>query len=117
VTVAGISGLMKDIAVSFALPLLFLCLALVNIKLSSRRKYAGLKLRLSLIFSIGLFLYLLFSLMLQDRFVLEAIWRSSPAFFSCLYTVTAVLVCTGIAGLTYWQLRPKLWRQNGADSA
>jgi hypothetical protein len=113
--VAGVSGLIEDIGVSFGLPLFFLCLALVNIRVSSRRKYAGLKLRVSLVFSIGLFGYLISSLMLQDRFVLASIWKGSPALYSLLYVVGAVLVLVGIAGLAYWKLRPSLWRQNDSE--
>lgn len=114
-TVAGVSGLMEDIGVSFGLPLCFLCLALTNIRLSSRRRYAGLKLRISLIFSIALFLYLLPSLMLQDRCVLKAIWKGNPQLFSFLYAVGVAVVLGGIAGLVYWRLRPNLWRQSDIE--
>lgn len=107
----GIGGLAEDIGVSFGLPILFVCLALANITIS-RRKYAGLKLRLSLIFAIALFLYLISSLMFQDRLVLVSIWRDDPVLYSFVYAVAGLLVLAGIVTLAYWKLRPGLWRQN-----
>jgi hypothetical protein len=115
--VAGISGLMEDIGVSFGLPLFFLGLALANIRLSSRRKYAGLKLRLSLVFSIALFAYLISSLLFQDRFVLGAIWKENPVLFSLVYAVGSILVLAGIAGVAYWKLRPTLWQRSDTEAA
>lgn len=112
----NVSGLIQDIGVSFGLPLLFLLLALANIKFS-RRKYSGLKLRFSLIFVIGLFAYLICTLMSQDRRVLEAIWRSSPTFYSLVYSLAVVLVLCGIGALIYWKLRPEMWRRNSDESA
>lgn len=113
--VAGISGLMEDIGVSFGLPLFFLGLALANIRISSRRKYAGLKLRVSLVFSITLFAYLICSLMFQDRFVLGTIWKQNPILYSLVYAIGSVLVLAGIAALVYSKLRPALWRRNDAE--
>jgi len=113
--IAGIGGFAEDIGVSFGLPILFICLALANIRISSRRKYAGLKLRLSLIFSIALFAYLFTSLMLQDRTVLAAIWQDNPVLYSFVYFVGGVLILAGIVALAYWQLRPALWRRNESE--
>lgn len=114
--IVGIGGLAEDIGVSFGLPILFICLALANIKISSRRKYAGLKLRLSLIFSIALFTYLITSLMFQDRVVLASVWKDNPVLYSFVYSVGGVLVLVGISTLAYWKLRPELWRQNDSES-
>jgi hypothetical protein len=112
--IEGVSGLAGDIAVSFGLPILFICLASANIAISSRRKrnYAGLKLRLSLIFSIGLFVYLITSLMFQDRLVLASIWQGSPLLYSFVFSLSGLLVFSGITTLAYWKLRPQLWRRN-----
>jgi hypothetical protein len=111
----NVGRLVEDIGVSFGLPFLFLLLALVNIKLS-RRTYSGLKLRLSLIFVMVLFGYLICSLMFQDREALEAIWRSSPVFYSLVYSLGAIFVVCGIVALTYWKLRPEMWRRNSNES-
>ena len=113
--IPGIGGLLENIGVSFGLPILFVCLALVNIKVSSRRKSSGLKMRLSLIFAIGLFAYLICTLMFQDRTILAAIWRQSPIVFSVVFALTCLLVVMSIAGLVYWKLRPELWKQRGTE--
>lgn len=113
--IVGVGGLAEDIGVSFGLPILFMSLALVNITISSRRRYAGLKLRLSLIFSIALFTYLILSLLFQDRLVLSAIWHSGPVLYSFVYSVAGVSVLVGVVGLAYWKLRPELWRGGDED--
>lgn len=114
--IAGIGGLMADLKFSFGLPLFFFGLALVNIRLSSRRKYAGLKLRVSLVFSIALFACLLCTLLFQDRSVLGAIWNDNPVLFSSVYATGSALVLAGIAGVAYWKLRPALWRGNDTEA-
>jgi phosphoglycerol transferase MdoB-like AlkP superfamily enzyme len=111
----NMSGLIQDIGVSFGLPLLFLLLALANIKFS-RRKYSGLKLRFSLIFVIGLFAYLICTLMFQDRAVLKAIWQSSPTVYSLAYGLGVILVLFGIGALIYWKLRPAMWQAKNNES-
>jgi hypothetical protein len=73
-SVDGIGGLLEDLGISFGIPLLFLLLALANIKFSSG-KHIDLKLKLSLIFAIALFAYLFGSLMHQDRQVLTVLWH------------------------------------------
>jgi NADH:ubiquinone oxidoreductase subunit 2 (subunit N) len=110
--IVGIDGLIEDICVSFGLPILFLCLALANIKFSSRRKFNGLKMRLSLTFAITLFAYLICTLMFQDRAVLEAISHRNPVFYLLVYSVAGVLIFVSIGALAYWKLRPELWRRN-----
>ncbi len=114
----SLGGLVEDICVSFGLPLLFICLALANISISKsrgNRKHAGLKLRLSLIFSIALFTYLICSLMFQDRLLLAAIWQANPVLYSIVYSVAVFFVLCGVLALGYWQLRPGLWRRNEND--
>ena len=108
------SGLIEDIGVSFGLPFLFLLLALANIKVSSRRKSA-LKLRLSLVFAIALFAYLISALMFQNRTVLESLWNSSPVLYSLAYSLGVLLVLSGIGALIHWKLRPELWRGSNRE--
>jgi hypothetical protein len=107
----NVSGLMEDIGVSIGLPLLFFVLALANIKFS-RQKYAELKLRLSLVFVIALFAYLICTLTFQDSSILKAIWAGSPIFYSLVYSLLILLVLFGIGALIYWKLRPIMWRRN-----
>jgi amino acid transporter len=113
-----VARLVGDICVSFGLPLLFICLALANIAISStrgNRKYARLKLRLSLAFSIAVFLYLICSLMFQDRFVLMSLWQRNRVFYSLVYSAAGFLTFAGLGMLVYWKLRPDLWRQNDEE--
>ena len=110
--------LVGDICFSFGLPFVFICLALANIAISSargNRKYAGLKRRLSFIFSIVLFLYLICSLMFQDRSVLMSLWQGNRVFYSLVYSASGFLTFAGLGVLVYWKLRPNLWRQNDGE--
>jgi hypothetical protein len=114
----SLGGLVEDICVSFGLPLLFICLALANISISKsrgNRKNAGLKLRLSLVFALALFTYLICSLMFQDRLLLVSIWQANPVLYSFVYSVAVCLVLCGVLALGCWQLRPGLWRSNEND--
>lgn len=111
-SVAGIAGLVEDIGVSLGLPLLFLCLAFANIKLSSKRKHSGLKMRASLTFAIALFAYLIGTLMFQDRSVLMTLWQRNPILYSLAYIASGVVVLAGVGALVNWKLRPTLWRND-----
>jgi len=113
-----VARLVGDICVSFGLPFLFICLALANIAISrarGNRKFAGLKLRLCLIFAIALFFYCICSLMSQDRFVVMSLWQSDRVFYSFVYSAAGILTFSGLVVLVYWKLRPDLWRQNDGE--
>src|ERR1039457_1636522 len=111
--VAGVGGLIDDIAVSFAVPGVCLVLALMNIRFTPRSKYNALKLRIFLVFVLFLFVFLLSSLMYQDRAVLKALLQDNPVLYSFAYFTSGALVVAGLAGLVYWKLRPELWRGKG----
>jgi hypothetical protein len=113
--ITGIDGLIKDIEFSFALPSIVFVMALINIRLTPRSKYNGLKLRLVLIAVIIMFIYALGSLMFQDRSVLTAIWLASPIGYSCLYCACILILIAAIAGLINWKLRPARWA-NSAEN-
>lgn len=108
-------GLTQDVLVSFGLPALALVLASINIRFTPRSKYNALKLRLFLVFVLFLFVFLLSSLMYQDRAVLIALWQDNPVLYSLAYFLSGAVVIAGVAGLVYWKLRPELWRGKGAD--
>lgn len=63
-------------------------------------------------FVLLLFVCLLSILMFQDGEVLVALWRESPILYSFVYAASAVFIVSGVAGLIYWKLRPKLWKQD-----
>jgi len=115
--VTGIDGLIQDITVSFVLPAVGLVLALINTRFTPRSKYNALKLRLFLIFLLFLFVFLLTSLMYQDRAVLKALLQDNPVLYSFSYFTSGALVVAGLAGLVYWKLRPELWRGKGRESS
>jgi hypothetical protein len=48
--------------------------------------------------------------------VLGAIWEKSPILFSLVYAIASALVLAGIAGVTYWKLRPTLWQRNDTEA-
>lgn len=114
--VAGIGGLIDDIAISFAVPAACLVLALINIRFTPRSKYNALKLRIFLVFVLFLFVFLLSGLMYQDRAVLKALWQHHPIFYSFAYFLSGALLVVGVAGLAYLKLRPELWRGKGRES-
>jgi hypothetical protein len=115
--VAGVGGLIDDIAVSFAVPAACLVLALINIRFTPRSKYNALKLRMFLVFVLFLFVFLLSSLMCQDRAVVKALWQDNPVLYSLAYFLSGALIVAGVAGLVYWKLRPELWRGKGRESS
>lgn len=115
--VPGIDGLIKDIEVSFVLPAVGFVLALMNIRFTPRSKYNALKLRIFLVFVLFLFVFLLSSLMYQDRAVLKALLQDNPVLYSFAYFTSGSLVVAGLAGLVHWKLRPELWRGKGRESS
>jgi hypothetical protein len=65
-----------------------------------------------LAFSIAIFLYLICSLMFQDRLVLVSLWQSDRVLYSFVYFAAGLLTLAGLGVLVYWKLRPDLWRHN-----
>lgn len=114
--IVGVGGLIDDIAVSFMVPTVCLVLALINIRFTPRSKYNALKLRIFLVFVLFLFVFLLSSLMCQDRAVLKALWQDNPVLYSFAYFLSGAAVVAGVAGLVFWKLRPDLWRGKGRES-
>ena len=107
----NINGLVEDICVSFGLPLIFLLLALVNIKVSSRRNSA-VRFRWCLLYAVVLFIVLICTLTFQDRAILRMIWQSAPVVYSLLYSLFVCIVIAGVSALIYWKLRPEMWRRS-----
>jgi|SRR5271155_37762 len=110
--VGDIHGLIKDIEFAFVLPFVGFVLAVINIRLTPRSRFNGLKLRLSLSFVLLLFASLFSVLMFQDRLVLTALWRCSPVGYSLLYSICALLIGAAIIGLITWKLRPERWKDS-----
>jgi hypothetical protein len=111
-SISGIDGLIKDIEFSFILPSVGFVLALINIRLTPRSKYNGLKLRFVLIAVILLFICELGTLMFQDRAVLIAIWLTFPMGYTCFYCVCTLIIIAALLALIKWKLSPARWKNS-----
>jgi apolipoprotein N-acyltransferase len=113
--ISDTEGLIKDIEFAFILPFVAFVMAMINIRMTPRSKFNSLKFRLSLSFVIALFVWLLSSLLLEDKRVLIALWIASPVLYSFLYSLSCLLVVAAVIGLLYWKLRPEKWKDRGED--
>lgn len=102
--------LLKDIEFILLLPALSFVGLAINAKISQKTGFTPQKQRIALTFSLLLFGFCMFT-MVQDRSVLLALWRTSPAYYSTLYTLGGFLTIAVVTGLIYWKLRPSLWRR------
>ena len=109
--IAGVDGLIQDIAVAFGLPAVGFVMFSIVTKLTPLSKVNALLQRLSLVFVLLLFAFCISNLMYQDRAVLIALWQESPIFYSLLYSIVSFLALSGIAVLAYLKLRPELWHR------
>lgn len=106
-----INKLLDDIGGSFIAPVFVLCLGFANSRLPWNRRDRDFGVRLTLAFSALLFLFTICVMMIQDRQILVDIWKSRPIFYSFIYLICGSLTISSLAALTYWQLRPKIWRR------
>ena len=107
--VGNVNGLIGDVKVAFVLPIVAFVVFTVVTKFTPHSKVNALMQRLSLVFVLLLFMFLLSALMFQDRGELVAIWRSSPIAYTFVYAICSLIVVAIIACLTHWKLRPELW--------
>jgi len=105
-------GLLQDIGISFMVPTFFICLVFANIRIASRSRYNGLKLRLSLLFAIALFGYSICNLMYQDRYMLLSFWQQNRLLATLIYVGSCCATLLGIIALINWKLRPTMWKTN-----
>jgi uncharacterized membrane protein YidH (DUF202 family) len=108
--IADLDGLLKDLEFTFGAPFVFFVLAMMNIRLTPRSRYSGLKLRLVLVVVIAFLVLGLGWTIFQDRDVLTTLLLTSPITYSCFYSVCILIVLAAIMGLIYWQLRPERWK-------
>jgi hypothetical protein len=108
--ISGVDGLVQDIGVSFGLPVVGFVMFTFMTRTILEGKIRALTQRLSLIFLLLLFAYLISSLMYQDRAVLIAIWSQNPILFFSAYSIGVLLVIAVISVLVYFRLRTKLWQ-------
>jgi hypothetical protein len=115
VNIEGVPGLLKDIEFSFGLPILVFAMAMINIKFSNYRSDMLMH-RLSLSCCLLLFITCFSFVMSQDRSVLIALWRTSPAGYSFLYAAGMAIIMGIFAFLVQRKLRPTLWSIRSSKS-
>jgi hypothetical protein len=98
------SKLIYDVAACFGIPWVIFIMFQVNIVLSSQRSNILLKRRLSLVFCIVGLIFLLATIMFQDRNILMLTWTAEP-----ILLLAAVVGCVAVFGGTlafsifYWK--------------
>ena len=114
--VPGTAGLLKDIEFALLLPLLGFGGLAVNAMISQKTGFTPRKQRIALTFCLLLFGFCLI-VIVQNRSVLAALWRSAPLYYSVVYAVCGLGTGALVAGLIYWKLRPSLWKKRTNLSA
>jgi hypothetical protein len=111
-----IRKLLDDIGASLIAPVLFLCLGFGNSRLPYNRWDRDFRMKLTLTFSIVLFLFTICVIMIQDRLLLVDLWKARPIFYSFVYLVFSSLMVVGLISVIHWKLRPRLWRKDHCKS-
>jgi hypothetical protein len=68
--------------------------------------------KLTLTFSVSLFLLTISVILIQDRMILVDLWKEGPIFYSFVYLICSTLTVSGLVALINWKLRPELWRKD-----
>ena len=116
-SIGGVSGLIKDIEVSFGVPLILFAFIWVNVQFSkstwfryTRRWFSQQTIRIGIAVCLLGFAFLFGVVVIyQDWPILASLWQSSPIQFSLLYTAVAILIAAAISTIAWWKLRPSLW--------
>jgi hypothetical protein len=113
--IPGVTGLLEDLRVAFLLPIVYLVLVTLWLKLVGRHRFNYLAWRVALMIGLVGFVVFLTTTTYQDRSVLIELWRQNPLFYSFVYVLFVMAVAVGVAFICYWKLRPSLWRKQTTE--
>jgi hypothetical protein len=112
----NVDRLIQDIEAPIKLLAISLFILYINSRMARRSESYLIIARATLTFLLFCFVVMLCGLMYQDRATLEALWMQNPPLYSLAYITGCILVLAGVAALSYWKLRPELWRKGNYES-